>query len=105
MVDGSEPIGGVGQTNSGQGTVEENVGTTTTVGQSTTANVPDVRTDVFKCTNNNSLAKRGNKSKFSGCKKKMFELSGSICVSETQMGDLCEGDEEVGDGYDTAVTN
>jgi len=45
--------------------------------------VPDVRTDIYACTNTEGLAKKGSKSNYSGCRKKIFELSGKICVSET----------------------
>jgi len=85
--------------------LSETLGTTSNVGTTTTSTIPDVRTDIFRCTNKDSQAKRGKKSNYSGCKKKIFELSGQICVAETQTGGICEGDEEIGDGFESAVTN
>lgn len=67
--------------------------------------VPDVRTDIYACTNTEGLAKKGSKSNYSGCRKKIFELSGKICVSETQTGGLCEGLEEKSDGAANSITN
>jgi hypothetical protein len=67
--------------------------------------VPNIRRDVFSCTNKGSLAKQGNKSYYSGCKKKIFELSGKIIVAEKQTGGLCEGLKTVGDGNAHFITN
>lgn len=104
LVNDNSP-GGVGQGNSGQGSVQEILGSTQNVGETLTTTIPDQRTDTYKCTNTDSHAKTGNKKQYSGCRRKIFELSGKICVAETQEGGLCEGNEEVGDGAATSIQN
>lgn len=104
----ANPPGGVGSpgnSNSGQANIQETKGTTQTLGETTNVEVPDLRTDTYECMNTDSHKKTGNKTCYNGCRKKMFELSGNICVKETQSGGLCEGVEEYSDGARGTVTN
>ena len=104
----ANPPGGVGSPPGqfpGQAVIDSTSSTQQTVGETQSLEVPDVRTDIYACTNTEGLAKKGSKSNYSGCKKKIFELSGKICVSETQTGGLCEGLEEKSDGAASSITN
>lgn len=101
----NNPPGGVGQGDPDQGKLETNLGSTENIGSSSTLEIPDIRQDIYCCTNCDSKQKTGNKSCYSGCRKKIFELSGNICIAETQTGGLCCGDEENCDGVKTCITN
>lgn len=104
----NNPPGGVGNTpndNEGQANIQETQSKTQTLGETTNVEIPDLRTDTYECMNTDSHKKSANKSCYNGCRKKMFELSGNICVKETQSGGLCEGNEEFCDGARGTVTN
>lgn len=105
LVGDFDPGSGVGQGQTGQGTTQEQLGSTSTNLATNTQDIPNLRTDIFSCTNKGCLSKQGNKSCYSGCKKKIFELSGKIVVAERQTGDLCEGLKTVGDGRSHFITN
>ena len=101
----TNPPGGPPPANPGQGEINTQQGTEQTLGETQVTEIPDIRTDIYQCTNTGGESKKGSKSNYSGCKKKIFELSGKICVSETQTGGLCEGLEEKQDGAASSITN
>lgn len=105
---GQFPPGGPGNPGNGDensGELGSAAGSITSTDETNVEQIPDVREDIYQCTNIDHVGETGNKSCYSGCKKKIFELSGKICVQETQSGGLCEGLKEVGDGAQTKVTN
>ena len=104
LIDANNP-GGVGNADEEQGKIENTKGSTKTLGETNFEEVPDINTNIYAVTNKENKAKTGNKSCYSGRRNKIFELSGKICISETQTGELCEGLEENGDGCSTCVTN
>lgn len=64
-----------------------------------------MRADIYSCTNSNTENEEGNKQCFSGTRKKIFDICGSIEISETQTGGLCEGKKNKSDGAAAEITN
>jgi len=81
LIDANNP-GGIGNAQGNAGKIENSMGSTENIGSINNVEIPDVQTDVYAVTNKENKGKTGNKSCYSGCKKKIFELSGKICISE-----------------------